>query len=147
MSAFNEERVLSVHHWTDRLFSFTTTRDTSLRFSNGHFTMIGLKVDGKNLLRAYSIASPNYEEHLEFLSIKVDNGPLTSKLQHIQVGDTIIVGKKPTGTLLIDYLLPGKNLYMIGTGTGLAPWLSVARDPETYEKFEKAVVVHGVRQV
>ena len=147
MSAFNEERVLSVHHWTDRLFSFTTTRDTSLRFSNGHFTMIGLKVDGKNLLRAYSIASPNYEEHLEFLSIKVDNGPLTSRLQHIQVGDTIIVGKKPTGTLLIDYLLPGKNLYMIGTGTGLAPWLSVARDPETYEKFEKAVVVHGVRQV
>ena len=121
MSAFLEERVLSVHHWTDRLFSFTTTRDTSLRFSNGHFTMIGLKVDGKNLLRAYSIASPNYEEHLEFLSIKVPDGPLTSKLQNIKVGDTIIVGKKPTGTLLIDYLLPGKNLYMIGTGTGLAP--------------------------
>ena len=147
MSAFLEERVLSVHHWTDRLFSFTTTRDPALRFSNGHFTMIGLKVDGKNLLRAYSIASPNYEDHLEFLSIKVDNGPLTSKLQHIQVGDTIIVGKKPTGTLLVDYLLPGKNLYLIGTGTGLAPWLSVARDPETYEKYEKVVVVHGVRQV
>ncbi|MFZ7309426.1 ferredoxin--NADP reductase [Comamonas jiangduensis] len=147
MSAFLEERVLSVHHWTDRLFSFTTTRDTSLRFSNGHFTMIGLKVDGKNLLRAYSIASPNYEEHLEFLSIKVEDGPLTSRLQHIQVGDTIIVGKKPTGTLLIDYLLPGKNLYMIGTGTGLAPWLAVARDPETYEKFDNVVVVHGVREV
>ena len=147
MSAFLEERVLSVHHWTDRLFSFTTTRDTSLRFSNGHFTMIGLKVDGKNLLRAYSIASPNYEEHLEFLSIKVEDGPLTSRLQHIQVGDTIIVGKKPTGTLLIDYLLPGKNLYLIGTGTGLAPWLSVARDPETYEKFDNVVVVHGVREV
>ena len=147
MSAFNEERVLSVHHWTDRLFSFTTTRDTSLRFSNGHFTMIGLKVDGKNLLRAYSIASPNYEEHLEFLSIKVDNGPLTSKLQHIQVGDTIIVGKKPTGTLLIDYLLPGKNLYMIGTGTGLAPWLSVARDPETYSRFKQVIVCHTVRNV
>ena len=147
MSAFLEERVLSVHHWTDRLFSFTTTRDPALRFSSGHFTMIGLKVDGKNLLRAYSIASPNYEEHLEFLSIKVDNGPLTSKLQHIQVGDTIIVGKKPTGTLLVDYLLPGKNLYLIGTGTGLAPWLSVARDPETYEHFEKVVIVHGVRQV
>ena len=129
MSAFLEERVLSVHHWTDRLFSFTTTRDPALRFSSGHFTMIGLKVDGKNLLRAYSIASPNYEEHLEFLSIKVDNGPLTSKLQHIQVGDTIIVGKKPTGTLLVDYLLPGKNLYLIGTGTGLAPWLAVAREP------------------
>ena len=147
MSAFLEERVLSVHHWTDRLFSFTTTRDTSLRFSNGHFTMIGLKVDGKNLLRAYSIASPNYEEHLEFLSIKVEDGPLTSRLQHIQVGDTIIVGKKPTGTLLIDYLLPGKNLYLIGTGTGLAPWLAVARDPETYEKFDNVVVVHGVREV
>lgn len=147
MSAFLEERVLSVHHWTDRLFSFTTTRDTALRFSNGHFTMIGLRVDGKPLLRAYSIASPNYEEHLEFLSIKVENGPLTSKLQHIQVGDTIIVGKKPTGTLLIDYLLPGKNLYLIGTGTGLAPWLAVARDPDTYERFDKVVVVHGVRQV
>ena len=145
MSAFLEERVLSVHHWTDRLFSFTTTRDTALRFSNGHFTMIGLKVDGKNLLRAYSIASPNYEEHLEFLSIKVPDGPLTSRLQNIKVGDTIIVGKKPTGTLLIDYLLPGKNLYLIGTGTGLAPWLAVARDPETYERYEKVVVVHGVR--
>ena len=147
MSAFLEERVLSVHHWTDRLFSFTTTRDPALRFSNGHFTMIGLKVDGKPLLRAYSIASPNWEEHLEFLSIKVPDGPLTSRLQNIQVGDTIIVGKKPTGTLLIDYLLPGKNLYLIGTGTGLAPWLSIVRDPDTYERFEKVVVVHGVRQV
>ncbi|MEN9475684.1 MAG: hypothetical protein RIS48_2406 [Pseudomonadota bacterium] len=136
MSAFLEERVLTVHHWTDRLFSFTTTRDPALRFSNGHFTMIGLKVDGKPLLRAYSIASPNWEEHLEFLSIKVPDGPLTSKLQNIQVGDTIIVGKKPTGTLLIDYLLPGKNLYLIGTGTGLAPWLSIVRDPDTYEKFK-----------
>src|SRR5690606_31229540 len=101
MSAFLEERVLSVHHWTDRLFSFTTTRDPALRFSNGHFTMIGLKVDGKPLLRAYSIVSANYEEHLEFLSIKVPDGPLTSRLQDIQVGDSIIVGKKPTGTLLI----------------------------------------------
>jgi ferredoxin--NADP+ reductase len=109
--------------------------------------MIGLKVNGKPLLRAYSIASPNYEEHLEFLSIKVPDGPLTSRLQNIQVGDTIIVGKKPTGTLLIDYLLPGKNLYLIGTGTGLAPWLSIVRDPETYERFEKVIVVHGVREV
>ena len=147
MSAFNEERVLSVHHWTDRLFSFTTTRDTSLRFSNGHFTMIGLMVNNKPLLRAYSIVSPNYEEHLEFLSIKVQDGPLTSKLQHIQVGDTLIVGKKPTGTLLIDYLLPGKNLYLMSTGTGLAPFLSIIRDPATYERFEKVIVVHGVRQV
>ena len=113
MSAFNEERVLSVHHWTDRLFTFTTTRDPALRFSNGHFTMIGLRVNDKPLLRAYSIVSANYEEHLEFLSIKVPDGPLTSRLQHIQVGDTIIVGKKPTGTLVIDYLLPGKRLYLL----------------------------------
>jgi ferredoxin--NADP+ reductase len=148
MSAFNEERVLTVHHWTDRLFSFTTTRDQSLRFSNGHFTMIGLRQPGgKPLLRAYSIASANYEEHLEFLSIKVPDGPLTSQLQHIQPGDTIVVGRKPTGTLLIDYLLPGKRLYLLGTGTGLAPWMSVIRDPETYVKFEQVVLVHGVRQV
>ena len=147
MSAFHEERVLSVHHWTDRLFSFTTTRDPALRFSNGHFTMIGLKVDGKPLLRAYSIVSANYEEHLKFLSIKVPDGPLTSRLQHIQVGDSIIVGKKPTGTLLIDYLLPAKRLYLMSTGTGLAPFLSVIRDPETYEKFEQVILIHGVRQV
>jgi ferredoxin--NADP+ reductase len=147
MSAFNEEKVLSVHHWTDRLFSFTTTRDSSLRFSNGHFTMIGLRVNDKPLLRAYSIASANYEEHLEFLSIKVEDGPLTSRLQHIQVGDSIVVGRKPTGTLLIDYLLPGKRLYMFASGTGLAPFLSVIRDPETYEKFEEVILVHGVREV
>jgi ferredoxin--NADP+ reductase len=109
--------------------------------------MIGLRLNGKPLLRAYSIASPNYEEHLEFLSIKVEEGPLTSHLQHIQVGDTIIVGKKPTGTLLIDYLTPAKRLYLLSTGTGLAPFLSIIRDPETYEKFETVVVVHGVRQV
>jgi ferredoxin--NADP+ reductase len=147
MSAFHEEQVLSVHHWTDRLFSFTTTRDSALRFSNGHFTMIGLEVDSKPLLRAYSIASPNYEEHLEFLSIKVEEGPLTSRLQHIQVGDTLIVGRKPTGTLLIDYTLPGRRLYLFGTGTGLAPFMSIIRDPETYEKYEQVVLVHGVRQV
>lgn len=147
MSAFLEETVLSVHHWTDRLFSFTTTRDPALRFSNGHFTMIGLKVNGKPLLRAYSIVSANYEEHLEFLSIKVPDGPLTSRLQHIQVGDKIIVGKKPTGTLLIDYLLPGKTLYLLGTGTGIAPFLCIVRDPATYERFEKVVLVHGVREV
>jgi ferredoxin/flavodoxin---NADP+ reductase len=147
MSAFNEERVLTVHHWTDSLFSFTTTRDPSLRFSNGHFTMIGLRLDGKPLLRAYSIASANYEEHLEFLSIKVPDGPLTSRLQHIKPGDTVVVGRKPTGTLLIDYLLPGKRLYLLGTGTGLAPYLSIVRAPETYEKFEEIIVVHGVRVV
>ncbi len=147
MSAFNEETVLSVHHWTDRLFTFTTTRDQSLRFSNGHFTMIGLRVNDKPLLRAYSIVSANYEEHLEFLSIKVPDGPLTSRLQHIQVGDKIIVGRKPTGTLLIDYLLPGKRLYLVSTGTGLAPFMSIVRDPETYERFEQIVLIHGVRQV
>ncbi len=147
MSAFLEETVLSVHHWTDRLFSFTTTRDPTLRFSNGHFTMIGLRVNGKPLLRAYSIVSANYEEHLEFLSIKVQDGPLTSRLQHIKVGDKIVVGRKPTGTLLVDYLLPGKNLYLLGSGTGVAPFLSIVRDPETYEQFEKVILVHGVREV
>ena len=147
MSAFNDETVLSVHHWTDKLFTFTTTRDPALRFSNGHFTMIGLRVGAKPLLRAYSIVSANYEDHLEFLSIKVQDGPLTSRLQHIQVGDKIVVGKKPTGTLLIDYLLPGKNLYLLGSGTGVAPFLSIIRDPETYEHYEKVILVHGVREV
>ena len=146
MSAFNEERVLSVHHWTDKLFTFTTTRDPALRFSNGHFTMIGLRVNDKPLLRAYSIVSANYEEHLEFLSIKVPDGPLTSRLQHVKEGDKVIVGRKPTGTLLIDYLLPGKRLYLLATGTGLAPFMSIVRDPETYEKFEQVILVHGVRQ-
>ena len=145
MAAFDDEKVLTVHHWTDRLFSFTTTRSQSLRFSNGHFTMIGLRVNGKPLLRAYSIVSPNYEETLEFLSIKVQDGPLTSRLQHIQPGDSIIVGHKPTGTLLIDYLLPGKRLYMFGTGTGLAPFMSIIRDPDTYEKFDEVILVHGCR--
>lgn len=147
MSAFNHEKVLTVHHWTDKLFSFTTTRDPSMRFSNGHFTMIGLQVNGKPLLRAYSIVSANYEEHLEFLSIKVQDGPLTSRLQHIQPGDEIIVGRKPTGTLLIDYLLPGKRLYLLSSGTGLAPFLSTIRDPATFEKFEKVILVHSVREV
>ena len=147
MAAFDEEKVLTVHLWTDRLFSFTTTRSDSLRFSNGHFTMIGLRVNDKPLLRAYSIVSPNYQETLEFLSIKVQDGPLTSRLQHIQPGDSVIVGHKPTGTLLIDYLLPGKRLYMFGTGTGLAPFMSIIRDPDTYEKFDEVVLVHGCRLV
>jgi ferredoxin--NADP+ reductase len=107
--------------------------------------MIGLRINGKPLLRAYSIVSANYEEHLEFLSIKVPDGPLTSQLQHMKVGDTIIVGKKPTGTLLIDYLNPGKRLYMLSTGTGMAPFMSIIRDPETYERFEQVILVHGVR--
>jgi ferredoxin--NADP+ reductase len=147
MSAFPSERVLEVHHWTDRLFSFKTTRDAGLRFSNGHFTMIGLMVDGKPLLRAYSVASANYEEHLEFLSIKVPDGPLTSRLQHVQPGDGILVGRKPTGTLVVDYLRPGRRLYLLATGTGLAPFMSIVRDPEVYERFEQVVLIHGVRQV
>ncbi|ACA19606.1 oxidoreductase FAD/NAD(P)-binding domain protein [Methylobacterium sp. 4-46] len=147
MSNFNEERVLSVHHWTDTLFSFRTTRDPSFRFRNGEFTMIGLKQDGKPLLRAYSVVSANYEDELEFFSIKVPNGPLTSKLQHLKVGDPIIVSRKATGTLVLDNLLPGKHLYLLGTGTGLAPFLSIIKDPETYDRFEKVVLVHGCRQV
>ncbi len=147
MSAFNQETVLSVHHWNDSLFSFKTTRDQALRFHNGHFVMLGLEVEGKPLMRAYSIASPNYEEHLEFFSIKVQNGPLTSRLQHLKVGDKVLVSKKPVGTLVLDDLLPGKHLYLFGTGTGLAPFMSIIQDPETYERFEKVVLLHGVRQV
>jgi ferredoxin--NADP+ reductase len=147
MSAFNEETVLDVHHWNDTLFSFRTTRDPSLRFRNGHFVMLGLPVDGKPLMRAYSVASANYEENLEFLSIKVPNGPLTSRLQHLKKGDTVLVSRKPTGTLVVDDLRPGRRLYLFGTGTGLAPFLAIVKDPETYERFEKVVLVHGVREV
>jgi len=147
MATFNKEEVLSVHHWNDTLFSFTTTRNKGLRFRNGHFLMIGLEVNGKPLSRAYSVASPNYEEHLEFLSIKVENGPLTSRLQNIKVGDSILVSEKSVGTLVIDDLNPGKHLYLFSTGTGLAPFMSIIRDPETYEKFEKVVLIHGVRLV
>lgn len=147
MSNFNEETVTSVHHWTDNLFSFTCTRDPGLRFLNGQFTMIGLLVDGKPLLRAYSMASANYEEELQFFSIKVQNGPLTSRLQHLKVGDKILVGRKPTGTLVQDSLLPGKRLYLLSTGTGLAPFLSVVKDPEAYDRFEKVILIHGTRTV
>lgn len=147
MAASATERVLHVHHWNDTLFSFRTTRDPALRFRNGHFVMLGLRVDGKPLLRAYSVASPNHAEHLEFLSIKVPNGPLTSRLQHLQVGDEVIVGSKPVGSLVLDDLRPGKNLYLLATGTGLAPFMSIMQDPETYERFEKVVMVHGVRIV
>jgi ferredoxin--NADP+ reductase len=147
MSNLNVERVLKVHHWTDTLFSFVTTRDPAFRFLNGQFTMIGLQLDGKPLLRAYSMASANYEETLEFFSIKVANGPLTSRLQHLSEGDSILVGRKPTGTLILDNLLPGKNLYLLGTGTGLAPFLSLIKDPEVYERFERVVLVHGCRKV
>lgn len=147
MAAFNTETVLSVHHWNDSLFSFTTTRDTALRFTNGHFVMIGLEVEGKPLMRAYSVVSPNYAEHLEFLSIKVQDGPLTSKLQHIKEGDEILMSRKPVGTLVVDDLRSGRNLYLFATGTGLAPFMSIIQDPETYERFEKVILIHGVRYV
>ncbi|MEM7762504.1 MAG: ferredoxin--NADP reductase [Pseudomonadota bacterium] len=145
--ALAKETVLDIHHWNDTLFSFRTTRSDSFRFENGHFVMVGLMVDGKPLLRAYSIASPNYEDHLEFFSIKVQDGPLTSRLQHIEVGDEILVSKKPVGTLVITDLKPADNLYLFGSGTGLAPYLAIIRDPETYDRFNKVIVVHSVREV
>jgi ferredoxin--NADP+ reductase len=142
------EKVLSVHHWTDTLFSFTTTRDPGFRFKNGHFTMIGLRqADQRPLLRAYSIVSANYEDCLEFFSIKVPDGPLTSALQHIKPGDDILVSRKPTGTLVQDHLLPGRNLYLLSTGTGLAPFMSIIKDPEIYQNFDRVVLTHGCRYV
>lgn len=145
MAALNRETIIDVHHWTDSLFSFKTTRDAGFRFKNGYFTMIGLEHEGRPLLRAYSLASANYEDYLEFFSIKVPDGPLTSKLQHIKVGDELMVGRKPTGTLILDHLLPGKHLYLLSTGTGLAPFLSIIKDPEIYEQFDKIILTHGVR--
>jgi ferredoxin--NADP+ reductase len=147
MSTIAREEVTHVHHWTESLFSFQTTRDSGFRFRNGQFAMIGLEVAGRPLLRAYSMASANFEEHLEFFSIKVPDGPLTSRLQHLKVGDSILVNGKPTGTLILDNLLPGRNLYLMSTGTGLAPFLSIIKDPDTYERYEKIVLVHGCRQV
>lgn len=147
MSAFNREKVLSVRHWTDTLFSFTATRDSGFRFLNGQFAMIGLEVDGRPLMRAYSMASANHEESLEFFSIKVSDGPLTSRLQQIKEGDTILVGRKATGTLIADNLRPGQRLLLLSTGTGLAPFASLIKDPDIYERFEQIVLVHGCRQV
>lgn len=147
MATLLREQVTEVHHWTDSLFSFKTTRDRGFRFKNGHFTMIGLEQNGKPLMRAYSMASANYEDELEFFSIKVPDGPLTSKLQNIRVGDELLVNSKATGTLVQDSLLPGKNLYLIATGTGLAPFLSIIRDPEIYEHYDKVILTHGCRHV
>ena len=147
MSQLATERVLKVHHWNDTLFSFRTTRDPGLRFRNGHFVMLGLPVEGKPLMRAYSVASANHDEHLEFFSIKVPNGPLTSRLQHLKPGDEVIVGRKPVGSLVLDDLRPGRHLYLLSTGTGLAPFISIIQDPDAYERFEKVVLIHGVRQV
>ena len=148
-SPFHEQAVLWVRHWTDSLFSFAITRPEDFRFRSGEFVMIGLPGEdgGKPVLRAYSIASPNWAEELEFYSIKVPDGPLTSRLQKIEAGDTVLMGKKPTGTLVLDALTGGERLWLIGTGTGLAPWLSVARDPETYSRFGEVIVCHTVRNV
>jgi ferredoxin/flavodoxin---NADP+ reductase len=145
VAAAGRERVLSVKHWNESVFSFATTRESGLRFENGHFVMLGMIVDDKPLMRAYSIASANHEEFLEFLSIKVANGPLTSRLQHIKPGDEVLVSHKPTGTLLLRDLKPGKRLYLLSSGTGLAPFMSLIKDPETYERFEKIILVHSVR--
>jgi ferredoxin--NADP+ reductase len=142
------QTVTSVQHWTDRLFSFRVSRPQSLRFRSGEFVMIGLMGEnGKPLLRAYSIASPAWDEELEFYSIKVPDGPLTSKLQHIQPGDEIILRPKPVGTLVHDALLPGKRIWFLATGTGIAPFASLMREPETYEKYEQVIMMHTCREV
>jgi ferredoxin--NADP+ reductase len=147
-ASLSVEKVLSVKHWNEHLFSFTITRPASFRFRSGEFVMIGLQGDnGKPLLRAYSVASPAYAEELEFLSIKVQDGPLTSKLQQIKEGDEIYLGRKPTGTLVTDALKPGRRLFLLGTGTGLAPWMSIIRDPDVYDLFNQVIVVHSVRRV
>jgi ferredoxin--NADP+ reductase len=147
LAAIGTERVLKIQHWTDTQFTFATTRSQGLRFENGQFVMLGLQVERRPLLRAYSIASANHEEHLQFLSIKVPDGPLTSRLQHIREGDEVLVSRKPTGTLLLHDLKPGKRLYLLSTGTGAAPFMSVIKDPEVYTRFEAVIFVHGVRWV
>src|SRR6202049_3200933 len=147
LTAISTERVLKIQHWTDSQFSFTTTRNRGLRFENGQFVMVGLRIDSRPLLRAYSIASANHEQHLEFLSIKLTDGPLTSRLQHIREGDEVLVSRKPTGTLVLHDLKPGKRLYLLSTGTGAAPFLSMIKDPQVYARFEAVIFVHGVRWV
>lgn len=147
MSNYIEAEVTRIHHWNDTLFSFRIRRDPTFRFKNGHFIMLGLRLEGKALMRAYSIASANYEDELEFFSIKVADGALTSKLQNIQVGDTVLLSKKPTGTLLRENLIPGRHLYLLSTGTGLAPFMSIIKDHEIYEHFDKVILVHGCRNI
>lgn len=147
MKNLRTEKVLDVHHWNEGLFSFSTTRDPGLRFESGQFIMVGLPVDGKPLMRAYSFASAAWEESLEFFSIKVPDGPLTSRLQHLRPGQEVLLSSKPTGTLLIHDVRPGSRLYLFATGTGLAPFLSVIKDPETYERFDQVILAHGVRYV
>lgn len=146
-SSVTAETVLSVRHWTDELFSLRTTRPASFRFRSGEFVMLGLMNGAKPLLRAYSMASPAWDDGLDFYSIKVQDGPLTSRLQHIKEGDKVLLGKKPTGTLVLDALKPGKRLYMLSTGTGFAPFASLLREPETYEKFETVILTHTCRKI
>jgi len=144
-ASYLTETVTSVYHWNEKLFSFRTTRDPGFRFRNGEFVMVGLDSEPRPIVRAYSIASTNYEEELEFLSIKVPNGRLTSRLQHIRPGDTVLISRKPTGTLVLDDLRPGRRLLLLGTGTGLAPFMSLIKDFETYERFDQVILFHGVR--
>src|SRR5215510_1027204 len=140
-----EEKVLEIQHYTDRLFRFRITRPQSFRFRSGEFVMIGLPNAAKPIFRAYSIASPSWDEELEFFSIKVPDGPLTSHLQKIRPGDTVLMRQKATGTLVLDALTPAKRLFMISTGTGVAPFASLLRDPDTYEKFDRAILTHTCR--
>jgi ferredoxin--NADP+ reductase len=144
-NAPTDETVLSVRHYTDRLFAFRLSRPAAFRFRSGEFVMIGLTVDGKPLLRAYSVASPAWDDTLEFYSIKVPDGPLTSRLQSIQPGDKVLLGKKATGTLVLDALTPARRLFMFATGTGIAPFASLIRDPDTYERYEQVFLVHTCR--
>lgn len=145
MDSLLSEKVTNVHHWTENLFSFVCTRSENFRFVSGQFTMIGLEINGRLLLRAYSIVSANYDDYLEFFSIKVPNGPLTQHLQHIKVGDNIFVSRKATGTLVLSNLQPGKRLWLIATGTGLAPFLSILKDPSTYQLFDYVILTHTCR--
>jgi len=148
-NAPTEEKVLSVEHFTDRLFRFEISRPAAFRFRSGEFIMIGLPAEEgqkRPIMRAYSIASPSWDDKLEFYSIKVPDGPLTSKLQKIKEGDTVLLGRKPVGTLVLDALLPGKRLYMFSTGTGIAPFASLIRDPETYERYDEVILTHTCRQ-
>ncbi|AGF46907.1 ferredoxin--NADP+ reductase [Candidatus Kinetoplastibacterium desouzaii TCC079E] len=145
MVNLNKEIVIKIHHWNDKLFSFQTTRNKSFRFENGHFVMIGLNIKNNIIMRAYSIVSANYDDYLEFFSIKIPNGKLTSHLKNLKVGDEILVSNKSVGTLTINNLKHGKNLYLLATGTGLAPFISIIKDLSTYERFEKVILVHSVR--
>lgn len=147
MATYTTEHVICVQHWSDKLFSFRTTRNAGLRFENGQFIMLGLEDEGRKIVRAYSIASANYEEHLEFYSIKVPDGPLTSRLQRIATDSPLLISTKPTGTLVLRDLNPGRRLILVATGTGIAPFVGIAKDPETYEKFEQVILLRGGRGI